>query len=168
MAKRPNLSNPIGRSTPEWIGKTPDTPVPDHVKWRVLLRYDRKCAITGRPIRPGSGFECDHIIELIKGGENRESNLQPVLKEKHRDKTAKANAQKAKADAMGKKSVGITQPKQMIKSRGFPPSGKSRVPKTSLPPRALYEDVRVIERHGEAKRQPAAYHGTHLSGHRKP
>ena len=73
--KRPNLANPTGRSTPEWIGKTPEDQVPHRVKWRVLLRYDRKCGLTGRPIPPGSGFECDHIVTLISGGENCERNF---------------------------------------------------------------------------------------------
>ena len=38
----------------------------------------------------------DHVRALINGGENRESNLAPILREKHREKTARDIDEKAK------------------------------------------------------------------------
>lgn len=141
MTKRPMLTNPFGRSTPEWIGKTPDEVVPEHVQLRVLFRQGRNCAISGVEIRPGDSVDCDHIVELILGGENRESNLQIVLRDPHKAKTAAAKGIQAKADAVAKKAYGITKPKQTIKSAGFAPPAKVRTPKEPLKPRQLYEDV---------------------------
>lgn len=151
MSKRPMLANPEGRSTPEWIGKTADTPVPDHVKFRVLLRQNRRCKITGRLIRPGQYFETDHIKELALGGENRESNLQAVFVDGHKAKTAEAVARKAKADAAGKRAHGITRPKQQIQSPGFARvaknPGRVKIDKSALPPLGLSE---IGRRYGSA------------------
>ena len=65
------------RSVKEWIGKTDDTPVPDRVRIRVLERFNRCCAGCGIPITDRD-WTCDHIKALVNGGENRESNLQPL------------------------------------------------------------------------------------------
>lgn len=70
----------MSRTVEEWIGKTDDTPVPDRVKLRVLKKFDRICQCgCGKTIRPGDGWRCDHKIAIINSGENRESNLQPLL-----------------------------------------------------------------------------------------
>lgn len=77
-----------GRSVEEWIGKTPDERPPDRVRMRVLLRYNRRCYWTGVLIRPGDEWDCDHIIAIINGGQNRESNLAPIWRGKaHKEKT---------------------------------------------------------------------------------
>ena len=41
------------RSVAEWIGKTDNAKAPNRVRLRVFLRYDGKCWLTGRKIRPG-------------------------------------------------------------------------------------------------------------------
>lgn len=64
------------RSLPEWVGRTDDQPVPLRVKVRVFLRHGRICGECGLAIR--GRWVCDHRIALINGGENRESNLQPI------------------------------------------------------------------------------------------
>jgi 5-methylcytosine-specific restriction protein A len=62
---------------PEWIGATDNQPPPDRVRLRVLTAYGRRCGACGLPIT-GRAWTCDHIKALINGGENRESNLQPL------------------------------------------------------------------------------------------
>jgi 5-methylcytosine-specific restriction endonuclease McrA len=52
--------------------------------------YDRHfglCAWCGYPIYTGD-LEVDHILALINGGENRESNLHPLHRGCHKAKTA--------------------------------------------------------------------------------
>lgn len=84
------------RRVPEWIGKTDDTPIPTRVRLRVFERYGGICHISGRPIRTGERWDCDHIVAIINGGEHRESNLVPVLKDPHKSKTAEDVALKSK------------------------------------------------------------------------
>jgi len=109
------------RSVPEWIGKTDDTPVPKVVKLRVLLRYGGKCYRTGHKFRPGDLIEFDHVKALCNGGENRESNLAPILAGKpHREKTAEDVAERVKTDRMRAKHFGLfPKPKRRLQGRGF-------------------------------------------------
>lgn len=65
------------RSTPEWIGKTDDAAVPPRVRLRVLEKNNRCCKGCGQSLH-GRPWTCDHIIALVNGGENRETNLQPL------------------------------------------------------------------------------------------
>ena len=113
-----------GRSVPEWIGTTPDTPVPPRVKLRVFEAHGGKCHLTGRKIVPGDKWELDHLLALANGGQHRETNLAPALSDAHRAKTAKDVAQKAKDDRVRKKHLGIHQPKSVI-----PGSKRSRFKK---------------------------------------
>lgn len=106
-----------GRSVPEWIGRTPDDPVPPRVKARVFERHGGVCHISGRKIRAGDAWDCDHVIALCNGGENRESNLAPALRDAHRRKTADDVAEKSKVERIRKKHLGIW-PKSKAKIRG--------------------------------------------------
>jgi len=101
-----------GRSVPEWVGKTPDTPVPPRVKLRIFNRYDGRCYLSGRKIGPGDEWETEHKLALALGGENRESNLAPALKAPHKAKTKRDNAMKGKADRIAKKHRGIRKPQK--------------------------------------------------------
>src|SRR5262245_49123783 len=85
--KAPRIEKAVGRSVPEWIGKTPDEVPPRHVKLRVFRRFDGFCHITKRKIRAGDDWQCDHVKSLEDGGENRERNLAPALTEAHAEKT---------------------------------------------------------------------------------
>lgn len=109
-----------GRSVPEWIGATPDTPVPPRVKLRVFEAHGGICHLSGRKIRAGDAWDCDHVKALTNGGENRESNLAPALRDFHRAKTAEDVAEKSKVERIRKKHLGI-YPKspRPLKSRGF-------------------------------------------------
>lgn len=106
------LPVPGERAVTEWIGKTPDTPVPPRVKMRVLKRYGFKCYLTGEDIRPGDAWDADHVLAITNGGENRESNLAPALKQAHRDKTRRDVRVKSKREKSLKKKYGLTKPKR--------------------------------------------------------
>lgn len=103
-----------GRKVPEWVGKTPDTKIPPRVILRVLEAYGGKCAKTGVKIRPGTGWQMDHIIALANGGENRESNLQPLITKAHKEKTSDDVATKAKDRRVKAKHLGISKPKSSL------------------------------------------------------
>ncbi len=103
-----------GRSVPEWIGKTPDTKIPPRVILRVLEAYGCKCAKTGVKISAGTGWQMDHIIALANGGENRETNLQPLITKAHKEKTAGDVAQKAKDRRVKSKHLSIHKPKSIM------------------------------------------------------
>jgi 5-methylcytosine-specific restriction endonuclease McrA len=102
-----------GRSVPEWIGANPDTPVPARVKVRVFARHNGICHISGRKIGPADLWDADHVIAIINGGENRESNLAPALRDKHREKTAEDVAEKSAIYRKRAKHLGL-KPKGRI------------------------------------------------------
>jgi 5-methylcytosine-specific restriction protein A len=87
----------ICRARDEWIGKTPDTPVPLRVRVRQFERDGGICQCgCDWPIFAGDKWETDHKVAIINGGENRESNLRTLLKSHHKTKTAADVAEKAK------------------------------------------------------------------------
>lgn len=96
-----------GRSVPEWIGKTPDTKVPDRVRLRVFEKYQGKCYLSGRKIGPADKWDLEDIVALINGGENRESNKAPALKDKHKEKTARDVAEKSRIARKRSKHLGL-------------------------------------------------------------
>lgn len=124
-----------GRSVPEWIGKTPDTPAPPRVRQRVYDRHKGVCYLSGILIA-GKPWQIEHIKPLHLGGENRESNLAPALVDYHAIKTAAEMKAKAKADRAAKRSSGARQtPKQKINSPGFGESGRRKAHPIPAPPR---------------------------------
>lgn len=108
-----------GRSVPEWIGKSPDTPIPPRVKLRVFEAHGGVCHLAKRKIRAGEPWDADHVVALINGGENRESNLAPALRDKHREKTAEDVAEKALTYRQKAKHLGIKSDRPGMQSRGF-------------------------------------------------
>lgn len=108
------------RSVEEWVGRTPDSAIPERVKLRVWERCGGRCALSGRKLRVGDPHDFDHKIALCNGGENRESNLQLVARDKHREKTAADVAERSKVERIRKKHLGIIKPAGRLKSRGFP------------------------------------------------
>lgn len=105
----------MSRTVKEWLGATPDTPVPPRVKLRVFYRGNKCCAGCGRPLTPTDLKICDHIKALINGGENRESNLQTLG-------AACCNPDKTAADVAEKSAVY----KKAVKHQGFKPRSKWR------------------------------------------
>lgn len=108
------------RAVPEWIGATPDTPIPTRVKLRIWEREGGKCYLTGRKIMPGDAFEYEHVIAISVGGENREGNIRLALSEAHKAKTAKDRKDGSKIDRIKLKHNGLwPKSKRPLQSRGF-------------------------------------------------
>lgn len=105
------------RELPEWIGKTDDTKAPPRVRLRVFERHGGICYLSGRKIMPGDKWELEHILAIINGGENRESNMAPALVEPHKIKTAQDLAQKSKDYRVRAKHNGIKKPSRFPGSR---------------------------------------------------
>lgn len=96
------------RSVPEWQGKTDDAKIPPRVLLRVFLRFDGRCQCgCNRKIVSGERWQGDHKIALINGGAHRENNLQPILIEHHKTKTAQDVAEKSKTYSVRKRHYGI-------------------------------------------------------------
>lgn len=111
----------MGRAVEEWVGRTPDSVPPKSAVDRIFLRQGGRCAITGRKIMPGDKRALDHKKRLKDGGENRESNLQVILADKHVEKTAEENTLGAKVTRIRLKHNNLwPEPKRPIRSRGFP------------------------------------------------
>ncbi|PZO78478.1 MAG: HNH endonuclease [Mesorhizobium amorphae] len=125
----PFLPDPNGgRSIPEWIGKTPDAKVPDIVRTRVFLRAGGICHISGRKIHDGEAWDVEHVQPLSMGGEHRENNFRPALRDKHREKTAVEAGDRAKADRIRRKRLG-TWPKSRARIPNRPFSSSRPHPK---------------------------------------
>ena len=95
------------RSVEEWSSENHDAKVPARVRLRVFEREGGRCWISGRKIMAGDQWDLDHRQALCNGGEHRESNLFPALREKHREKTVEDVKAKAKTDRTRKKHLGI-------------------------------------------------------------
>lgn len=121
MTELVDLTVPGRRTVAEWIGKTPDEPFPPRVRLRILLRFDRKCAECGRPIRPGRPWTCDHTIAIINGGENRERNGRPLCEFCVKPKDAADQAEKSRTAEIQKSHYGLKKPSRpMDGSRASP------------------------------------------------
>lgn len=119
-----------GRTQPEWIGATPNSAPPPRVKQRILDRYDWKCRLTKIDLRPLAGqIDFDHVKALVNGGENRESNLAPIWRPKHREKTAQDVAEKSAVAEIIKHHYGLESPKRAIPQRTKP----AKAPRDKLP-----------------------------------
>ena len=101
----------MARSVEEWIGRTDDAAIPDRVRIRVFLRCSGRCAGCTRILGAGLDWQCDHKIPLINSGGHRESNLQILCVDCHKQKTGADVAVKAKAYAIQKRHLGLKKPK---------------------------------------------------------
>lgn len=102
------------RSVPEWVGKTPDSAIPERVQLRVIDATDGCCAVCGSQFGARNKPEVDHIMALVNwsknilgGHGNRESNLQALCKVCHAGKTVGDVGTKAQTARMRKKHLGI-------------------------------------------------------------
>ena len=101
------------RSVKEWVGRTPDTPIPPRVKLRIAAKHGFNCTKC-TTIHIGDTLVCDHIIALINGGENRESNLQPLCFWCHAIKTKADIAIKSKTYKKRLKHHGLHKSKHPL------------------------------------------------------
>ncbi len=106
------------RDVPEWIGRSDNTAVPPRVRLRVFERDGGICQCgCGRKISVGDKWQTDHMIALINGGENRESNLRSLLDKCHAVKTGADVGEKAVVARVRKKHVGIRKPSRFPAAR---------------------------------------------------
>lgn len=102
------------RGVPEWIGKTDDSAIPLRVKLRVHEKSEGMCSVCS--LEASSG-QYDHIVPLILGGPNRESNLQLICVPCHRAKTRLDVKLKAKVARVRQRHLGIRKPSRFPGSR---------------------------------------------------
>ena len=107
----------MSRSTPEWIGKTDDAPIPDRVKDRIARKADDCCQQCRRGIMGKLRAEYDHIVPLILGGAHREANIQLLCCECHAAKSRLDVRLKAKVARVRKRHLGIRKPSRFPGSR---------------------------------------------------
>lgn len=114
------ISHPMGgRAVEEWIASHPDQRVLDRIRDRIFIRAGGKSYLTGRRLMPG-GWDLDYVMRLADGGQHRESNLAPIWRDRHREKTAEENSDAAKADRVRRKHNGTwPSSKAKTKSGGF-------------------------------------------------
>lgn len=89
----------MARSVKEWQGRNDDAMPTNAVFDRLYAKQDGRDAITGIAFAPGDKICRDHIVPLIDGGENRESNLQLITEKQHKLKTAREAMDRAKTRA---------------------------------------------------------------------
>jgi 5-methylcytosine-specific restriction endonuclease McrA len=126
----------MARSVKPWRGKTHDTKAPPRVRQRVFDAHGGVCHVCKLPIKQGETWHLDHVIALIEGGENRETNLAPAHAHCNMAKANGEKMRKAKVQRTRQKHTGARKPKQTIQSRGF--DRKERKPKPALPPKQLF------------------------------
>ena len=97
----------MSRSVPLWVGKTDDAAIPKAVKLRIWAREGGICSLTGRKIGVGEAYDFEHRIPLSLGGRHAEDNIVLALRSAHREKTASEASQRAKADRVRLKNLGL-------------------------------------------------------------
>jgi 5-methylcytosine-specific restriction protein A len=98
------------------------------------------CVTCGQPIRAGDRWFIEHIRALELGGEDTDENCAPAHYACKAEKDADDHHRAAKAKRNKARHIGITAPKQKIKSAGFPKRERTHEGRPSLPPRNLYEE----------------------------
>lgn len=126
------------RSTKEWRGKTDDSTPPPRVRLRIRDKANGVCHICAQPIKPTETLHIDHVIALIAGGENRESNMAPAHAHCNLAKGVTETKEKARVAKVRQKHLGIKAPKQKIPGRGFPAPDKPAKASKPMPPRRSF------------------------------
>ena len=136
----------MARAVKEWVGPNDDAMPPPRVLVRIFDRHNGICHVCERKITAGELWTPDHVIALINGGKNVESNLAPVHREVcHPDKTKQDMKTKSKIARTRKKHIRVVEARQSIQSAPFARSAKAarkanRTPKPTLPPRQLFQE----------------------------
>lgn len=122
------------RSVPEWVGKSDDTPAPPRVRLRVWDRCQGKCHRCVRKIPVGDAWILEHLIALINGGKNRESNLCLTCSWCKPIKDAEDVAEKSKTYAVRAKHVLPREPSRLT-GAGFRPARPQHRATSSITPK---------------------------------
>ncbi|MEK1887957.1 MAG: HNH endonuclease signature motif containing protein [Phyllobacterium sp.] len=127
----------MARKVGEWFGKSDNAKAPPRVRQRIYDRDKGVCHLCKLQIKVGETWQADHVIALINGGKNAESNLAPAHSHCHVGKTALDVKEKAKVAKVRAKHTGVQKPSSKLARAKVakPPLTKS------LPPRRLYERI---------------------------
>jgi len=109
----------MSRSTEEWIAKNDDQAIPARVKVRVFSRCNGRCCECGVVIVGAIRPEFDHVVALVNGGSNRESNIQCLCQNCHSVKSKSDVAQKATTYRKHAKHIGLKKPRTIRSWRKF-------------------------------------------------
>lgn len=113
----------MSRTVEEWRGKNDDEAVPPRVRLRVWDKAKGHCQICTRKILTGERWVADHVIAIINGGANRETNLQLICDWCDRKiKTPADSAEKSKTYEKRSAHLGLK------KSKGRPMPGSKASP----------------------------------------
>lgn len=97
------------RDVEEWVGKTPDTPVPPRVKDRILQRQGDCCHVCERQFSARLKPEFDHRPALINGGQNRESMIFAICEFCHEPLTKADVEEKSRVADMRKNHFSLKE-----------------------------------------------------------
>lgn len=109
----------MSRSIDEWIGATDDTIPPPRVRLRVFDRHDGRCHLCTGRIAAGTYWQADHVIALVNGGKNVESNLAPACRNCCYGKTAEDVREKSDIADKRKKHILPKQSKWQKPPKGY-------------------------------------------------
>lgn len=103
----------MSRTVKEWIGASDDATIPPRVRLRIFEIYEGRCQCgCNRRIAAGEAWDADHGVALINGGQHRESNLRPLLREHHRSKSKADVAEKSRSYKRRASHAGIKRKQQ--------------------------------------------------------
>lgn len=130
----------MARTVKEWQGRTDDSKAPPRVRQKIFDRDAGKCHLCGHAIKvPGETWDLDHIVALINGGENRETNLAPAHKHCHLAKTALDVGEKSKVAAVRQKHTGAKFAKSKLAAKKDRPGWQDPFP--DLPKSRLFVEA---------------------------
>ena len=117
---RQMIDNPYGgRPVKEWIGKKSTSMPPPGVKQRIFDRAKGVCVLSGMKIGKKK-WDAHHVKRLADGGENRERNIAPALRDAHKEHSIEENTRMKKADRQRRADIGaVAETVKKIESRGF-------------------------------------------------
>jgi 5-methylcytosine-specific restriction endonuclease McrA len=115
---------------------------PKAIKVTVIKRATRDGQVWCESCKlPAKKFQIDHVIADAHGGKPVIENASLICEACYGLKNPKDTTIAAKLKRVEAKNLGATTPKAEIKSAGFPPSGKPKHERTTLPPRQLYRSA---------------------------
>lgn len=109
----------MARSVAGWVGKNDDEVPPPRVRLRMFDAHKGRCHVCTRKIGVGEYWQADHIVALINGGKNAETNLAPACRNCCYSKTAEDVAEKSLIARKRSKHLGVGKPKGFRRPPGM-------------------------------------------------
>lgn len=111
---------------------------------RIFAANGGVCHICGGAIAVGDAWEVEHLIAWALTQDDSDENLRPAHVKCHKIKTHQEDRPAInRAKRREAKHKGYARPQQRLQSAGFAKEQKQpRIPKKSLPPLKLFEQVR--------------------------